>query len=357
MQFFVYTMAGSVALLVAFLLLFLGTGTFDFAALAAKARAQTLAGEVLAGLPVGRRFGSPESCLTIVFLLVLLGFAVKLPVVPFHTWLPTTYAEAPTPVTMLLTGLMSKMGVYGLLRIVLPIFGAQVAAYGTALLGFAVATIVLSAAAACVQTDLKRMLGYSSINHLGYCLLGVAAVTRTAGLDTPLGQERVAALNGVSLQIFNHGLTAAALFCFVALLERRAGGGRALADFGGLRQRAPVLCGLMGISLFASLGLPGLNGFIGEFLIFKGVFALTPWAAVASTLGLLLTAVFLLKLLATVFYGPLHRAHHQTADLTVRERCLVVPAVLGMFALGLWPQLLLQYCNPSVVELLTTTGP
>ena len=207
---------------------------------------------------------------------------------------------------MLLTGAMSKMGVYGFLRILWPIFPEQMRYFRLPLLALAAATIVLPAAAAFAQKDLKRMVAYSSINHLGYCLLGIFAAMRLTDGSAFFPNDQAAALNGVIVQMFNHGLTASALFYFVGLIEQR-GGGRGLNDFGGLRQAAPVFCGLMGIALFASLGLPGLNGFPGEFLIFKGALHLAALTAAISTLGLLLTAIFLLTILQRVFSGPLPR--------------------------------------------------
>jgi NADH-quinone oxidoreductase subunit M len=270
---------------------------------------------------------------------------------PFHTWLPLTYAEAPTSVTMLLTGAMSKMGVYGFLRILLPIFPEQMRAALTPLLWLAVLTIVASALAAIAQRDLKRMLAYSSINHLGYCLLGLFATLQVTGPEPAWTSERVAALSGVLLQMFNHGLTAAALFCFVGLIEQRSGGLRGLDDFGGLRKVAPVFCGLMGVSVFASLGLPGLNGFIGEFLVIKGTFGLVKWAAVLSTFGLLATAVFLLTFMQRVWSGPLNDRWQGFPDLTLRERLLVLPATALMFVLGFFPQIIIQFINPTVLRL------
>ena len=228
---------------------------------------------------------------------------MKVPLIPFHTWLPPAYTEAPTGTTMLLTGVMSKMGVYGFLRILLPIFYVQMRSVMTPLLWLAVATIILSAYAALAQKDLKRMLAYSSINHLGYCMLGIFAAAGFTGDNAAFATDKIAALNGVMLQMFNHGLTAASLFWFVALLERRSGGLRGLDDFGGLRKVAPVFCGLMGIALFSSLGLPGLNGFIGEFLIFQGAFPLATWATALSVIGLLITAIFILTILQRVFWG------------------------------------------------------
>ena len=203
---------------------------------------------------------------------------------------------------------MSKMGVYGFVRILLPIFPDQTRAAVTPLLWLAVGTIIFSAWAALAQRDLKRMFAYSSINHLGYCLLGLFAAFNLPGGNADYGRERAAALNGVFLQMFNHGLTAASVFAFIGFLEQRTDGLRSLNDFGGLRKVAPVFCGLMGIALFSSLGLPGLNGFVGEFLIFKGVFPLATWAAALSTIGLLMTAIFILTTLQRVFSGPVQDA-------------------------------------------------
>jgi NADH-quinone oxidoreductase subunit M len=152
--------------------------------------------------------------------------------------------------------------------------------------------------------------------------------------------------------MFNHGITAAALFCFVGFLERRAGSSL-LADFGGLRKAAPVFCGLMGISVFASLGLPGLNGFVGEFLIFKGVFPLATWAAALSVLGLLATAVFLLTMLQRVWNGPIDPQRTSFPDLTIRERLIVLPAVALMFVLGIYPQAVLQFTNGAVLQMIS----
>src|SRR5208283_1547693 len=214
-QFFIYTMVGSVTLLLSFLAIRLATGSFDFIDLADMAKR----GEITAKL--GEAIGWKSHISLLVFFGVFLGFAVKVPVVPFHTWLPSAYAEAPGPVTMLLTGVMSKMGVYGFLRILLPIFPAQIRLMLTPLMWLAVLTIVLSACAAFAQRDLKRILAYSSVNHLGYCLLALFAVTGAAtGVNQP-DLQKAAALNGVLLQMFNHGLTASTLFLFVWLIEQR----------------------------------------------------------------------------------------------------------------------------------------
>ncbi len=338
-------------MLLAFLAIFLATGKFDFMELAELGRKGTLAPALSAKL--GWYSLNTRPLALIIFGGVLLGFAVKVPLMPFHTWLPATYAEAPSGVTMLLTGAMSKMGVYGFVRILLPIFAPQLnePKVHAALLALAVVTIVFSACAAFAQRDLKRMLAYSSINHLGYCLLGIFAVARYPGHDAAMATEQSAALNGVFLQMFNHGLTAAALFWFVSLIEQRSGGLRGLNDFGGLRKVAPVFCGFMGIALFSSLGLPGLNGFVGEFLIFKGVFPLAPWAAAFSVLGLLVTAVFILTILQRVFNGPLNEKWSEWPDLTLGEGALLFFPIALMFVLGLYPRFLLDVINSTAMHM------
>jgi NADH-quinone oxidoreductase subunit M len=282
---------------------------------------------------------------------VLAGFAVKVPMVPFHTWLPAAYAEAPSPVTMLLTGAMSKMGVYGLLRIALPIFGPQIAQIRTPLLVLAVATVVMGAWAAAAQKDLKRLFAYSSVNHLGYCLLAIFALAVPA-TSTGVAASQAAALNGIILQMFSHGFTAAALFWFVAIIQQRSGGERGIDDFGGLRKPAPVFAGLMGIALFSSLGLPGLNGFPGEFLIFRGVFSLSWVAATVSLLGLLVTAVVILTVIQKVFTGPVPERWASFPDLHHSERMALAPVIALMLLIGLLPQLIADSINPTVVNLL-----
>ena len=341
-QFFVYTMAGSVALLLSFLGVFLATGSMDFDHLTLLASTGELEQQITAHLgPVMPWLAAG----------VLAGFAVKVPLMPFHTWLPAAYSEAPSPVTMLLTGAMSKMGVYGLLRIALPLFGVQIAAMRTPLLVLAVATVVMGAWAAAAQKDLKRVFAYSSVNHLGYCMLGIFALAVPA-TSAAMQASQAAALNGVILQMFNHGITAAALFWFIALLQERSGGIRGIDDFGGLRKPAPVFAGLMGIALFSSLGLPGLNGFVGEFLIFRGVFPLAWVAATVSVLGLLVTAAVILTVIQKVFAGPVPERWAGFADLHTGERLALAPVIALMLLIGLLPQLIVDTVNPTVVNLL-----
>ena len=350
-QFLIYTMAGSIALLVAFLGLFFATKStlfgyaksMDFGYLTQLASSGELEHMVTSPVMLWLAIG------------VLAGFAVKVPMFPFHTWLPAAYAEAPSPVTMLLTGAMSKMGVYGLLRIALPLFGHQIYQMRTPLLVLAVATIVMGAWAAAAQKDLKRIFAYMSVNHLGYCLLGIFALAipvSAVGADAATVTSQAAALNGVILQMFNHGLTAAALFWFVTMLQLRTGGHRGIDQFGGLRKPAPVLAGLMGIALFSSLGLPGLNGFPGEFLIFRGAFPLAWVAATVSVLGLLVTAAVILTVIQKVFTGPVAEHCVGFPDLHNNERMALVPVIGLMLLIGILPQLIVAGINPTVMYLL-----
>jgi NADH-quinone oxidoreductase subunit M len=334
-QFVIYTIGGSAFMLLGFAALYHATGSFSFPVLAEHARN----GELVRLLAASGGFW-PQ----VVFLGVLLGLAVKVPLFPFHTWLPSAYAEAPVGASMFLTGVLSKMGVYGFLRLLWPLFPEQLHAAAPCLLWLAVAGVVFGAYAALKQTDLKRLVAYSSINHLSYCLLALFAVSAVHGRT---GEAQAAALSGAILQMFNHGLSAAALFFCVGVLEARAGK-RGLHDFGGVRTAAPVFAALCGISMFSSLGLPGLNGFVGEFLIFRGVFGLAPWAAAVSTLGLLATALFLLTFWQRVFHGPAAGGGVGFRDLEGGEIVTLLPLIVLMFVLGLLPQLLAGLINPLV---------
>jgi NADH-quinone oxidoreductase subunit M len=348
-QFFVYTMVGSITLLLAFLAIFLASGTFDFLELTRIAQNGQLAAAI--GQNLHWRHWDSGHVTMYLFCGAFLGFAVKTPIVPSHGWLASAYSEAAPETTMVLTGTLSKMGVYGFLRILLPIFPEQMWRIHTILLWLAIATIVLPAFTAWAQTDLKRMFAYGSINHLGYCILGIVAVAGSSGAEASQVSQKAAALTGVMLQLFSHGITAAALFWFLALLERRSGGLTGLNDFGGLRRAMPVFSGLMGITLFASLGLPGLIGFPGEFLIFKGVFPLDWWAAALSLFGLLMTAVFLLTIVQRVFSGELHDRWKKMPDLTVAEQCILAPVIFLLFAVGLYPQLISGMVHGTVMQL------
>jgi len=191
------------------------------------------------------------------------------------------------------------------------------------------------------------MVAYLSINHLGYCMLGLFAVTATA--SRPLINTQ-AALSGVFIQIFNHGVTAAALFYFVGLLEQRRGL-RGINDFGGLMQRTPLLCGWMSVAMFSSLGLPGLNGFIGEFLIFKGSFAIAASFTAIAVIGLLVTAIAFMRAMQLLFSGPLAETCSAFPDLQRSEKLVIVPVTVLMFAIGIAPQFIFNIFNTTVVQM------
>jgi NADH-quinone oxidoreductase subunit M len=263
---------------------------------------------------------------------------------------------------MFLTGVMSKMGVYGFLRILWPIFPTPLHNAAPWLGVLALGGVVFGAFAAMKQTDLKRMVAYSSINHLSYCLLALFAVSYASGRNVATGPAASAALSGTLLQMFNHGLSAAALFACVGVLQMRKAHALPLPigtgvppvglhDFGGVRTAAPLFAGLCGLSLFSSLGLPGLNGFVGEFLIFRGVFGLHPVAAAIATLGLLATALFLLTFWQRVFHGPRAGVTATAfADLNPIELATLLPLAALMVGFGLFPGLLTGLFNPLITS-------
>jgi len=331
-KFFLYTFLGSVAMLLSFLGIYFAKGTFDFSALADLGKNGLLTGKLA----------------WIAFAGIFLGLAVKVPLFPFHTWLPDAYQSAPTGVSMVLTGVLSKMGVYGFVRLLLPLFPKEIKIIGPWLLALAVCSIVFAPLAAWAQRDLKRMVAYLSINHLGYCMLGLFAVAAppvvAARIDTH------AALSGVFMQIFNHGITAATLFYFIGLLEQRSGL-RGIDDFGGLMQQTPLLCGWMSVAMFSSLGLPGLNGFIGEFLIFKGSFAIAASFTAIAVIGLLVTAIAFARAMQSLFSGPLTGNCGAFPDLLRSEKLIIVPMILLMFAIGITPQFMLNIFNTTVAQM------
>lgn len=335
-KFFMVTLAGSLAMLAGFLVLQKATGTMDFAKLTDLASENKLAPMVATAL--GFVDAPGIVVLAWVAILVFLGLAVKLPVVPFHAWLPATYAEAPAPATMLLTGALSKMAVHGLVVVFLPIFHECLPLLAPWLWALALWTVLHGAFAALAQTDMKRMLAYSSVNHLGYCLLAVAALA-----EMNLGASgRAAAVSGVLLQGFNHGIIAATLFACAGFLEHRAGG-RDPVSFGGLRSTMPVLAGFTGLAAFASLGLPALGGFVGEFLIFRAVFEAFPWAAVMAVPALFVTALFLLRWKSRVFHGPLPSVAAKWTDIRPVEITVLSVAAFFIILPGVWPQALLHW--------------
>ena len=312
LNFFLFTVVGSVAMLLGFLFLYQQTGTFDFVELAREG----------------------VDAHPLIFCAVLAGLWVKVPLAPLHIWQAPAYAAAPAPVAMLLTGVMSKMGVYGFLRLVVPIFDKQLQHYAGTLMTLALVTILWGAFLALRQTDLKRMLAFSSLNHVAYCVLGVGALGIAA--DGMKIDAHELARQGVILQMFAHGLAAAGLFYLVGLLENRTGS-RGLSDFGGLSAVTPKFAAAFYLLTFCSLGLPFMAGFAAEFLIFSGSFAVAPAVTVAATVGLLATAVFLLTMLQKVFTGPTPERHNSMADLSPCEGLIVIPLLFLLFFAGISP--------------------
>lgn len=339
LKFMIYTMGGSLGLLLGIQLLGVLFGTFDLVAVTEKWNA---ASGFLLGFPI-------ESVKAVIFWAFVVAFAVKVPVWPFHTWLPDAHTEAPTAGSMLLAGVMLKLGAYGFLRLVLPLYPAQAQYYAGALAFLAVAAIVFGAFAAYGQTDFKRLVAYSSVNHMGFVLLGIAAAAKAVGtLDANI------ALNGAVLQMFNHGLSAAGMFFLVGVIYERTHT-RNLNDFGGLFPLVPVYGGILIFTSMASLGLPGLNGFVSEFLVVRGSWPiLTVYTAVAM-LGLLFTGAYILKGIKQVLHGPMneHWAHgeHKLTEINTREIIVIAPLMALMLIIGIWPAWILDVINKAMAML------
>ncbi len=278
------------------------------------------------------------------------AFAVKVPLVPFHSWLPDAYSEAPTPVTAMLAGAMSKTGAYGLLRICLPLFPSAIHMLAPLFNTLAVIGILYCAVLALVQTDLKRLLGYSSISHLGVVVLGMFAFN-TQGVE------------GSVLQMVNHGITTAALFLIVGFIEARTGT-RDIRDFGGLARRVPIIATVMLIATLSSLGLPGLNSFAGEFLALLGAFRSNAIFGVLGTAVVVPAAWYLTRFFLDVMEGPLQTAGTVGAlerkgklyDLRLGEFLTLAPLLLLIFYIGIQPAPLTYLMEPSVVNTLQNIG-
>ena len=310
-KFVLYTMTGSLLMLVAILALYWQHGaattiyTFD--------------------LPVLTRYVvAPGLAQSLMFLAFALAFAIKVPLFPFHTWLPDAHVEAPTAGSVILAGVLLKMGTYGFLRFCLPLFPDASLRFAPWMFALAVIGIIYGAWVSTVQPDLKKLVAYSSVSHLGFVMLGIFTLTQQG-------------LVGGIVQMVNHGLSTGALFLMVGMIyERRHT--RAIADFGGLWQVIPAFSALFLIVSLSSLGLPGLNGFVGEFLILVGAFQVNRLVAALATTGIVFTAVYLLWMCQRVLFGPITRAENaRLPDLSVREWAVLVPVLVLIVWIGVYP--------------------
>jgi len=285
--------------------------------------------------------GLPSHTQSILFGAFALAFAIKVPLFPLHTWLPDAHVEAPTGGSIILAGVMLKMGTYGFLRFVLPFFPDATAKYGTLLIALAVIGVIYGALVAWVQPDMKKLVAYSSVSHLGFCVLGIFALNQTA-------------IEGSILQMVNHGLSTGALFLLVGVVyERRHT--RLLADYGGLARSMPVYATFFVIAVLSSVGLPGLNGFVGEFLILAGSFKTQPAWTILATTGVILAAIYLLWLVQRVFFGPITSDENRhVPDIAWNEIAAMVPLVILMVWIGLHPNTFLRKMTPSVEQLIAT---
>jgi NADH-quinone oxidoreductase subunit M len=319
-KFFIYTFAGSALMVVAILLVYFSTGTFDIVELQNAQIAPAVQ--------------------TWAFVAFALAFAVKTPLFPFHTWLPDAHVQAPTAGSILLAGVLLKMGTYGYLRLAMPIFPQAAVQLGPVVATLAVIGIIYGALVALMQRDLKSLVAYSSVAHLGYVMLGLVAYNAIG-------------VSGSVLQMVNHGLSTGALFLMVGYLyERRHT--RMLDEFGGLWKSIPVFSGLFLVVAMSSAGLPGLNGFVGEFTIMLGAYQFSPIFAVVAALGVILAAWYLLTAFRKMAQGEITRPENEKAhlkDLRADEVLLMLPLVALFFVIGLFPNLFFDKINPSVEAL------
>ena len=323
LKFFIYTLAGSLAILLAIIGLVLTVDpiTFDMRALIA---AQPLAGMDLRG--------------GLILLGFVLGFAVKAPLFPVHTWLPPAHVMAPGPVSAILAGVLLKMGTYGLVRIPFQMMRETFADYALPLAIVALASILWGAIVALGQTDLKRRIAYTSVNHMGYTVLGIAA---TGALLNGAEGAREMALTGAVVEMVAHGLITGALFLIAGGFWARSGT-YDMDAYGGLAKVAPRLTAAAVIAAFASLGLPGLAGFVAEVQIFVGTFAVFPVIAAIGLLGILITAALFLRLLQQVFFGDLPKAREGFADVSLREGSILAAILALVILIGIYPRWLLD---------------
>ncbi|MBB1035726.1 NADH-quinone oxidoreductase subunit M [Dietzia sp. CQ4] len=336
LKFFLYTFLGSLALLLGFigLYVFSAPHTFDIPELVA---APPLAGEPLAG--------------GLVLAAILVGLAVKTPTVPFHTWLPPAHTDAPAAGSAVLAGVLLKMGAYGFVRIAMPMLPEVWRAWAWVIVAVGIVSVLYGALVALAQTDLKRMIAYTSVNHMGYIVLALGA----AGLLVEgAEQARSVAVTGAMVQMVSHGLITAALFLLAGVMQSRAGT-YDLGSYGGLADPAPRYAALFAIGAFASLGLPGFSGFIAEFQIFAGSVAVAPVTAVALV-GIVITAALFLRALQRVFTGPAAGRSPGFADLRAHELWSAGPLLALSVLIGVLPLVLLGVIEQSSAALVELVG-
>ncbi|MDG2149312.1 MAG: NADH-quinone oxidoreductase subunit M [Planctomycetota bacterium] len=342
-KFFLYTLAGSVLMLLGIVALYLCvrdvTPTpFSIPVLSEMVQSGQVTGANL--INGGVLFGWPF--LKWVFLFFFIAFAIKVPIVPFHTWLPDAHVEAPTSISMVLAGILLKLGCYGILRINLGMFPDIAMDFATIGAVIGVVSILYGAFVAMAQTDFKRMVAYSSVSHMGYVLLGASALTS-------------AGLNGAAMQMFTHGTSSAMLFLLVGVAYDRAHH-REIEGFGGLASVAPVYTGITTLGFFAALGLPGMSGFVSEFLVLVGSWGVYPVLTSLAVIGIVITAAFLLWTLQRVFLGPLNEKYKDFPDVDKREIFTLVPLAILCVLLGVVPQILLGHMEATMEQIRALFG-